>query len=419
MLPLVHGFMSAGIAIELTGRDSMTVTDGRSPRRSLHGVGRSLQSRARRKTFRYDLAMRQHPVLRLSSRWIWIAAIWVGLGLFAATQSVVVFRAEGMHHDWAHLFVTIALSWLSWLPATPAVLWLGRRYPLFPARSIGPFLIHLGACTAIGMIFGAWTAWLEILLNPWAEAAQDSFQAIWFDRFGGGFLSFVLLYAAILAIDQALQASARLARQQAEAARLNELLAKAELDALKQQFEPHFLFNTLNAIACLVRERRHDDAVTMIAAIGDLLRRVLDTSDRQRAPLGEELAFLRKYLEIQKVRFGDRLALSIDVPEELAQAPVPRLILQPMVENAIKHGIEKRAQGGCIRIAAARDAGMLTLAIYNDGPALSEPLERVGIGIANARLRLQRLYGDRFALTLCNASSGVLASVSVPMGEDS
>jgi two-component system LytT family sensor kinase len=90
-----------------------------------------------------------------------------------------------------------------------------------------------------------------------------------------------------------------------------------------------------------------------------------------------------------------------------------------MVENAIKHGIEKRAQGGCIRIAAARDAGMLTLAIYNDGPALAEPLERVGIGIANARLRLQRLYGDRFALTLRNASSGVLASVSVPMGEDS
>ncbi len=158
----------------------------------------------------------------------------------------------------------------------------------------------------------------------------------------------------------------------------------------------------------------------MIAALSDFLRRTLqnsgqDGSGRQQVPLAEELEFAQQYLDIQKVRFADRLSLSVDVPPDLLNAQVPSLILQPMVENAIKHGIAKRAQGGEVRIAAARSNGMLTLRVYNDGPSLPPRQGTAGIGITNTRTRLAGLYGNNFELRLANhPPAGVEASVSVP-----
>jgi LytS/YehU family sensor histidine kinase len=150
------------------------------------------------------------------------------------------------------------------------------------------------------------------------------------------------------------------------------------------------------------------------------MRRVLEDSVRQEVPLAEEMAFTQKYLEIQKVRFVERLQLSVEVPSELLLAQVPTLILQPMVENAIKHGIAKRAQGGSVRISASRSDGTLTLAVYNDGPGLpvSWDTTRPGIGISNMRTRLRSLYGNEFKLKLENqAPGGVEVSVSVPFKE--
>jgi LytS/YehU family sensor histidine kinase len=158
----------------------------------------------------------------------------------------------------------------------------------------------------------------------------------------------------------------------------------------------------------------------MIAELSDFMRRVLADSTRQEVPLGEEMEFTQKYLEIQKVRFVERLQLSVDVPRELLRAQVPTLILQPMVENAIKHGIAKRAQGGAVRISASRSDATLRLAVYNDGPGVSAGWEtsQPGVGIANIRTRLRSLYGDGFKLELENrASEGVEVSVSVPFRE--
>src|SRR6266699_542151 len=206
-------------------------------------------------------------------------------------------------------------------------------------------------------------------------------------------------------------------RQQTETARLNEQLSKAQLDSLRRQIEPHFLFNTLNAIAGLVRERRNDAAVSMIAGLSDFLRRVVEDSNRQEVPLGEEMEFLQKYLDIQKVRFAERLELNLDIPKELFDAQVPSLILQPMVENAVKHGIAKRVHGGAIRISAFRSNGRLTLSVYNDGPKLSADWDKAGsgIGISNVRTRLQGLYGDGFDINMRNQGpDGVQVSFSVP-----
>jgi two-component system LytT family sensor kinase len=348
-----------------------------------------------------------------SPRWFWVAAIWAGVGLFDATQTFVVMRAEGMHHAWANLYLTQLLSWLPWALATPFVLRLGRQYPLKRA-----WALHLAVCAAIGLVYSAWVAGFEKLLNPWANTpGPGRFTEIWLSKFNNGLLSDVILYSILMLVSHMLESRERLAMQQTETARLNEQLSRAQLDALRRQIEPHFLFNTLNAIAGLVREKRNDAAVSMIAGLSDFLRRVVNDSGRQQVPLGEELEFAQKYLDIQKVRFADRLQVNVDVASELFPAQVPSLLLQPMVENAVKHGISKRVQGGAIRIAASRSNGMLTLNVYNDGPSLIAGWEKTnsGIGMANVRTRLHSLYGDAFELSMHNqAPGGVEVSVSVP-----
>jgi LytS/YehU family sensor histidine kinase len=280
-------------------------------------------------------------------------------------------------------------------------------------------LVHLVPCAAIGLLSAAWSVWLDVALNPYATGfPAGPFVHVWLDRFYNGILSTLVLYATILAVGYVIDSRARLAYQQTETARLNEQLSKAQLDALRRQIEPHFLFNTLNAIAGLVRERRNDAAVSMIAGLSDFLRRLLEDSTRQQVPLGEEVEFAQKYLDIQKVRFVERLQFTVDVPRELLLAQVPTLILQLMVENAIKHGIAKRAQGGAIRIAASRSDDRLRVSVYNDGPALCWDKAHSGIGMSNMRTRLQSLYGDAFELSMQDQEpSGVEVTVSVPFTE--
>ena len=353
-----------------------------------------------------------------SPRWFWIAAFWGGIGLFDATQTVILMRAEGMHHYWVRLFFTQMFAWLPWMLATPLVLRLSRRFPPLQWKRPAMWGVHLAACAGIGLVFAAWVALWEKLLNPYALAEGPGPYLHLLDwKFYGELLGFVILYSLILFAGHILQSREELALRQAEAARLNEQLSRAQLDALRRQIEPHFLFNTLNAIAGLVREQRNDAAVSMIAGLSDFLRRVVEDSGAQQVPLAEELEFTRRYLDIQKVRFAERLQFTVDVPDNLLAAQVPSLILQPMVENAVKHGIAKRVQGGEIRITAARANGTLTLRVYNDGPGLPAGWEKnvSGIGIANARTRLRSLYADSFALNLQNQEpGGVEASVSVP-----
>jgi two-component system LytT family sensor kinase len=356
-----------------------------------------------------------------SRLWLWIASIWFGIGLFDATQTVFVMRSEGMHHAWARLFFAMVVAWLPWALATPLVLRLASRVPPGKLRPFFTWLTHLSAAATIGLASAAWMGWLELLLNPYALASpRGTFLFIWLDRFYNGLLATMLLYGTILIVNYVLESKERLAQQQTETARLNEQLSKAQLDALRRQIEPHFLFNTLNAVAGLVREGRNDAAVSMIAGLSDFLRRVLEDSTRQQVPLGEEMEFAQKYLDIQKVRFAERLQLSVDVPRELYPAQVPSLILQPMVENAVKHGIAKRAQGGAIRIAASRNNGRLTLSVCNDGPYLPADWETngSGIGLSNVRTRLRSLYGGAFELNIRNQDAGgVEVAVSLPFRE--
>ena len=349
--------------------------------------------------------------------WIWIASVWLGFGLVDAAQTVFVMRSEGMHHVWVKLFVVTVMFWVPWALATGPVVELGRRFP--PGKRAAPvvWLVHMAACAAIGLVFTAWTTWLERFFNLYVGSMNSgTFVELWFGKFFSGILSSLLLYAGIIAVSHLVESKARLAHQQVETARLNEQLAKAQLDALRSQIEPHFLFNSLNAVSALIREGSGEAAVTAIAGLSDFLRHTLELSARQQVPLAEELQFTVQYLDIQKVRFADRLEVSVSVPNDLQNASVPSLILQPIVENAVKHGIAKRLQGGVIRISASRSEEILTLVVCNDGPSLpGDETAACGIGSANVRSRLKNLYGDAFAFTMCNATAaGVEVSVSLP-----
>jgi sensor histidine kinase YesM len=300
------------------------------------------------------------------------------------------------------------------------VLRLGRQFPPVRLEPLSTWMIHLAAWSVISVISAAFESALEKYLNPMLKSPPPGpFPGLWVQTLYNEILLYLSLYAALLAISYILESRERLIRQQIETARLNEQFSKAQLDALRRQIEPHFLFNALNAIAGLVREQRNDDAVNMIAGLSEFLRKVLD-SDSHEVPLGEEVQFLQKYLDIQKVRFADRLQLSVDVPRELHKVPVPSLILQPIAENAIKHGIAKEADGGWIRVSAYRANGWLSLSVYNDGPGLSADWEssQSGIGITNLRNRLRAMFGDSFQLSLHNEGSGVEVLLSVPFREN-
>jgi len=211
-----------------------------------------------------------------------------------------------------------------------------------------------------------------------------------------------------------------MARQITETARLNEELSKAQLAALRRQMEPHFMYNALNSIAGLVRDERNDAAVSMIVGLSEFLRRASEDSHRSQVTLLEEVEYLQRYLEIQKTRFGERLQVSVDIPAELLRARVPNLLLQPLVENAIKHGITKRVAGGVLRVAGKCHDGNLCLSVYNDGPGLPANWEtrQTGVGIGNLRTRLQILHGSGSGLQLrCAASGGVEAIVTLPFTE--
>lgn len=353
--------------------------------------------------------MKSSSTTARSSNRLWIPALWLGVGLIDAGETVFPMRAQGMHHDWVLLFLTLVVSWLPWALATPWVIHLARRYPAFQTPAARTLSIHAGALASIGLVAAAWEAALNYFLDPWSQTKpMDPFMTLWLSKFSYGLLSSVIVYGFIAALTMVVDSRERMARQLTETARLNEQLSSARLGALRQQMEPHFMFNTLNAIAGLVRDNRNDAAVGMIVGLSDFLRRAADDSNRPLVELAEEVEYLKRYLEIQQVRFAERLQVQLEFPPDLLRASVPNLILQPLVENAIKHGIAKRAKGGTIRVAAARLNDRLRLSVYNDGPNVPAKWDTPcgGIGLSNLRARLEILYGGDFDLDLRNVSTG-------------
>jgi LytS/YehU family sensor histidine kinase len=223
------------------------------------------------------------------------------------------------------------------------------------------------------------------------------------------FHSNLLTYSILVAATQGYLYYQRYRQGELRSAQLSTQLAQAQLQALRMQLHPHFLFNTLNSIATLIH-KDPDAADGMTAQLSDLLRLTLDNIGVQEVPLAQELEFLERYLEIERTRFSDRLVVRIEVAPETLDASTPYLILQPLVENAVRHGIAVRATPGCVIVRAVRDGGMLVLEVKDDGSGIrSVASSNNGLGISSTRERLERLYGDAHTFELSNAAEGGLA----------
>jgi LytS/YehU family sensor histidine kinase len=297
---------------------------------------------------------------------------------------------------------------------------LARRYPIIRDISVRTLAVHLAAYAAVSAVAEAWSAWLQVLFNPWELRQAPTFVKTWSTTLAFQAFTFLVAYALILTVTFVVDARESIARQIAETARLNEELSKAQLAALRRQLEPHFMYNTLNSIAGLVRDQKGDAAVNMIVGLSEFLRRASEDSHRAQVTLAEEVEYLQRYLDIQKVRFGERLQVSVDIPADLLRVQVPNLLLQPLVENAIKHGIAKRVAGGTVRVGGASHNGNLCLSVYNDGP--NSPADwqatHIGVGIGNLRTRLQILHGNQSELQLRRVDAGgVEVVVTLPLKE--
>jgi signal transduction histidine kinase len=352
---------------------------------------------------------------------LWLA--WTVAGLFYITQDSVPRLYRGEPVAWKYVFVGWMTGMYVCAALTPALLWLGNRWPI--ERRVGYAGFHLCASVVFSVAATVIEVPLLIALGVFPAAAPPPSIAegvtvmLSFGIQGG-----VIRYWAVIALHAVYRSQENAKGREREAFELkvqaSELarqLAAAQLSALKMQLQPHFLFNTLGAIIVLIRQQRTDEAEAMVARLGDLLRLALDDVDAQEVPLWRELEFLRLYLSIEEVRFKDRLRVRIAADPGLSDAFVPHMVLQPLVENAVRHGLGQSEEAVTIDVSAAEHNGSLALIVSDDGPGLQPTrLEPPGIGLANTRSRLGRLYGERAGLVAENtAPHGARVTITLPL----
>ena len=340
----------------------------------------------------------------------WLTLL-IGWGPAVLANGIAVLTVLGRPRDMIVHVIFLSIYTLVAIPTWLLLHTLWRRHA--PWRRSVPVLLaatftlsYVG--TAAGLLIASRHHWMPRYTFRWNDVLS-SLQGVWFLL-----MVFCAMYMVI-----GYYLSSQEERRRAEAAAI--LARDAELRALRYQLHPHFLFNTLNAISTLVVEQRTDDATRMIARLGDFLRATLEGSGTHEVALADELALTEHYLAIEKARLGDRLAVAMQVGPDTLSAAVPYLLLQPLVENAIRHGIAPRHQGGRLDIAASREGDRLYLRLHNDGlpgathQAPANDAEPSSVGLHNVRGRLQRLYGNdhRFTLDLAE-DGGCLVSIDLP-----
>ncbi|MEM9997003.1 MAG: histidine kinase [Bacteroidota bacterium] len=351
--------------------------------------------------------------------WVVVAVglAWMVPAAVALGQTYLQQALAGAVVDWPHAFWTTVPTWVLWMALTPLVVALARWAT--PEGGFRTVLVHALGITAAMVLhaLGSMAAFqLGGLMETWT---LDGFEAHVTLRAAVNAVAYAVVVGGTWAFDYARLAHAR----ERQAGRLAAQLAEAELRVLKMQLNPHFLFNTLHSVATTVRKGEDRQAVTMLTRLGDLLRLALDTEGRQEVPLRQELDVVQRYLDIEAVRFGDRLRVEHDVSMAAASGRVPMWILQPLVENAIQHGIAPHAAEGTVSIRARKVGSgaraKLVLDVCDSGPGLSsdgrdrDAAVREGVGLGNVRARLDALYGPDADLAI-DTAEGFCVTLTLP-----
>jgi two-component system, LytTR family, sensor kinase len=300
-----------------------------------------------------------------------------------------------------------SLTWYVSILSAPLFIWLSRRFPFDRRNWAFSLAVHFTAVLALVVATGIVRYQLTYAGVPGTPSVSTYVQIT--------LLTGALPFVTIAATAHALEAWRRARDRELEAARTRSQLAEARLEALTAQLQPHFLFNTLQAISTLI-SRDPPAAEKMLAHLADLLREVLRHSGKREITLREELRILEAYLEISRKRFGDRLTMTIDAAPDLLGLPVPFFVLQPLVENALQHGVGARSGPASVHIAATQRTGRLVLSVVDDGPGATDDEIRPGVGLTNTEARLTEMYGTEASMKIGSGDRGGFAvHISLPI----
>jgi two-component system LytT family sensor kinase len=351
--------------------------------------------------------------------------IWTIIGIFFFSQSLSQKFFSRDPTPWWHYLISWLVGVYLWALLMPGILWLGRRFPIERRNWVRRVALHL--------LLGVLVSLVQLILESAIlshlgvfPGLMNTFVTTFAFLLVIGFHTGVMTYWEVLGVQygigyyQNYQERKREAlRLELRASELQSQLVQAQLGVLKMQLQPHFLFNTLNAIMVLVRQQRSKEAEQTLAHLSDLLRCVLEDVEAQEVPLRRELEYLQLYLSIEQVRFQDRLRVEISADPAILDAALPQMVLQPVVENAIRHGVGKSAAAGRVKISAVRSNDTLELRVQDDGPGFSSegPIGKrsTGIGLTNTQARLKQLYGEEARLTTGNGEPrGAVVTITIP-----
>lgn len=346
-----------------------------------------------------------------AATWL-LLAVFGALTLLTAAQGYLSRKASGEAAPLGDVLAVGAAAWVGWLALAPLIIMLGRRVPFTRATWPRATIIHAVALTVCYVLSVTALIWISLLLLSPTEAMTR--EMITRTLLTSSRLSLAIFtYVTILALDHVLLTREALRLRELQASRLEATVTQARLDALAARLEPHFLFNALQSVSALV-DQDPTRARTMLAQIGDLLRDALASPESGEVPLREEIRLLARYLTIEETRFADRLHVEWAIAPEAEAVMVPRFVLQPIVENALRHGLAVQPEGGHLRISTTQHVDRLRLVVWNDGAALSAA-PREGVGLATTRERLAARYGASASLTLrAAAEGGVETVIEVP-----
>jgi two-component system LytT family sensor kinase len=350
------------------------------------------------------------PALKFRQSWLIIAAASVLLAGLGSITTFINARVAGRSNWRDSLFV--ACLWLVFAPLTWIPWKLSQRFPVRWEHIAQSVVAHVAGALAMS---ASWTV-LGILLARLTRTRQTTpFVRTFVSSILTNMPLCVFLYFAVLGCIYAVSYYREARERQAREAILAAQVSEARLSALRMQLNPHFLFNSLNAITVLVRDQKSADASRVLELLGRVLRQVLQSEKRQEVTLQDEMQFIKEYLAIEQVRFSDRLEVIWRIDPAVRQALVPTFILQPLVENAVRHGISQRDDEGLIEITAALLDLDVVLTVKDNGPGYTPGVEE-GVGLANTQARLETLFGDRAQLDVKNLNGlGTVATIRLPL----